>query len=269
MLKQTLPVICLCITTLSANAALYDRGNGMIYDDVLNITWLQDANYAYTSGYALANALGEEESSNTNIQADGRMGWVAAKAWAAQLNYGGFDDWRLPTANLLNASDPCESYDGRCDMGFNNTISELGHMFYNNLANLGLYDIAGNDRASGYGITNSSFTDGIDGITVSFLNLQNDDYWLGDDYALDAESAWAFSADIGFQDDDDYEESQFSWAVRDGDVSAVPVPAAGWLFGSALVGLAGVKRRKTHNSVYSKRLNLLVRTVKNVNKIFF
>lgn len=34
-----------------AQAALWDRGNGMIYDDVLNVTWLQDANYAKTSGY--------------------------------------------------------------------------------------------------------------------------------------------------------------------------------------------------------------------------
>ena len=31
-------------------AALYDRGEGLIYDDVLDITWLQDANYAMTSG---------------------------------------------------------------------------------------------------------------------------------------------------------------------------------------------------------------------------
>ena len=29
-----------------------------------------------------------------------------------------------------------------------------------------------------------------------------------------------------------------------GDVSAVPVPAAFWLFGSALIGLVGVKRRR-------------------------
>jgi hypothetical protein len=28
------------------------------------------------------------------------------------------------------------------------------------------------------------------------------------------------------------------------DVSAVPVPAAAWLFGSALLGLGAVKRRK-------------------------
>jgi len=29
-----------------------------------------------------------------------------------------------------------------------------------------------------------------------------------------------------------------------GDVSAVPVPAAVWLFGSGLVGLVGIARRK-------------------------
>jgi len=26
--------------TVSAQAALYDRGNGLIYDDVLDITWM-------------------------------------------------------------------------------------------------------------------------------------------------------------------------------------------------------------------------------------
>lgn len=34
-----------------AQAALHDRGGGLLYDDVLNVTWLQDANYAMTSGY--------------------------------------------------------------------------------------------------------------------------------------------------------------------------------------------------------------------------
>jgi len=36
----------------------------------------------------------------------------------------------------------------------------------------------------------------------------------------------------------------YAWAVRSGDVSAVPVPAAMWLFGSGLLGLIGVARRK-------------------------
>jgi len=33
-------------------------------------------------------------------------------------------------------------------------------------------------------------------------------------------------------------------AVQSGDVSAVPVPAAVWLFDSGLLGLVGVARRK-------------------------
>ena len=47
MFKHTLALVGLSLITLSANAALYDRGNGLIYDDVLDITWLQDANYAH------------------------------------------------------------------------------------------------------------------------------------------------------------------------------------------------------------------------------
>jgi hypothetical protein len=43
----------------AAQAALVDRGGGLIYDTDLNVTWLQDANYAQTSGY----------------DADGRMTW--------------------------------------------------------------------------------------------------------------------------------------------------------------------------------------------------
>ncbi len=97
MLRKALTLTALLVSSLSTNAALYDRGNGMIYDDVLNITWLQDANYAKTSGYAAANATGYIRST-THIQADGNMGWEAANTWAAQLVYGGYDDWRLTSA---------------------------------------------------------------------------------------------------------------------------------------------------------------------------
>lgn len=69
------------MATGSAQAALLDRGGGLIYDDVLDITWLQGANYAKTSGY----------------DADGRMNWSAANVWAEALSYGGYSDWRLPT----------------------------------------------------------------------------------------------------------------------------------------------------------------------------
>lgn len=73
----------------SAHAALIDRGGGMIYSTDLNITWLQDANYARTSGY----------------DADGLMNWNGAMTWAANLSYGGYDDWRLPTHLTVDTSE--------------------------------------------------------------------------------------------------------------------------------------------------------------------
>ena len=36
----------------ASQAALIDRGGGLIYDDVKNVTWLQDTQYARTSGYS-------------------------------------------------------------------------------------------------------------------------------------------------------------------------------------------------------------------------
>jgi hypothetical protein len=207
--------------TVSAQAALYDRGNGLIYDDVLNITWMQDANYAQTSGYAAANAVGY--GTDNHILADGRMGWEAANTWADQLSYGGFDDWRLPSAGNAPASGP------------NITTGELGHMFYNNLGNTAGSSILGN----------VSFTDATPGGgTESFLNVQSYGYyWYGEEYASNDEIAWAFYAGIGLQTAYYKRVSNYSWAVRAGDVSTVPVPAAAWLFGTALLGLVGVKRR--------------------------
>ena len=64
------------IVTLSgaAQAALVDRGGGMIYDTTLNITWLADMNYAGTSGHT-----------GSGVNASGRMTWTAAMAWANNL----------------------------------------------------------------------------------------------------------------------------------------------------------------------------------------
>jgi hypothetical protein len=84
---RLLVALCGSVMLGSTQAALIDRGNGMIYDDVLNITWLQDANYAKTSGH----------------DADGRMTWNESMAWASSLIFGGYDDWRLPFATQPDA----------------------------------------------------------------------------------------------------------------------------------------------------------------------
>lgn len=103
----------------AGNAILIDRGNGMIYDTDQDITWLQDANYAMTSGY----------------DNDGSMTWDQSVAWADSLSYGGYNDWRLPTV-MDSGNDGCTS-NSECGYigGFDTSGSELAYMWYDNLGN--------------------------------------------------------------------------------------------------------------------------------------
>lgn len=92
--------------TVSANAALVDNGDGTVTDTDTNLMWLQDANYAVTSGYVA-----------------GGTDWYTATTWADQLIFAGYDDWRLPSA------------DSDCGFSYNCTNSEMGHIYYTELSN--------------------------------------------------------------------------------------------------------------------------------------
>ena len=225
-MKQTTSVIWAGALTLlltgTAQATLFDRGGGMIYDSDQNLTWLRDANYARTSGY----------------DSDGRMTWDAAMAWAAGLSYGGYDDWRLPT--IVDTGAPgCDWAYGGTDCGFNvdTSGSELAYMWYDILGNTPYYDTSGNGPQAGWGLTST----GADG--VNFLNLQSYPYWSGTKYALGTSDAWIFSTNFGYQAKGNKAAELYAWAVRSGDVAVVPEPGTVLLFGAGLVGLLGVGRR--------------------------
>ena len=63
----------------AVQAALNDRGGGLIFDDVLNITWLADANYAQTSGFISVFGV---------FGSNGGMPFSQANTWAANLSFG-------------------------------------------------------------------------------------------------------------------------------------------------------------------------------------
>lgn len=79
------------ILSNSAHAALYDNGDGLIYDSINNITWLADADYATTSGADYGYPF--------PIQ-------YVASDFAHNLNYQGITGWRLPTVTLAHHIDP-------------------------------------------------------------------------------------------------------------------------------------------------------------------
>ncbi|MBS3964279.1 MAG: hypothetical protein KGZ80_07255 [Methylomonas sp.] len=194
----------------TSEAALQARIDGMFYDSVLNVTWLD---------MSVANVT-----------------WQQSVDWAGSLTHAGFSGWRLPSVTSVNGTgfQYTESVDGSTDWSYNITSprSELAHLYYVTLGNSGAYDSAGN------------FIDGTLSKTGPFRHLQAGLYWTGTEYAPDAQNfAWSFQTDLGLQTDALKTGTGFAMAVRDGDFAPVPVPSAIWLFGSAIVGLIGFRRK--------------------------
>ena len=234
----TLALLASAAVTGTAQASLVDRGNGLLYDNVLNVTWLQDANYAKTSSY----------------DADGQMDWNAATTWAANLDFGGYSDWRLATNTPVSGGASYNngfSYNGTTDYAYNITSpkSELAYMYNVNLGLKDYYNASGAYQAN-FGVFGNGTSNGVNQNSFGqadvglVKNLQSDAYWSGAEYSPGSGGAWFFRTGDGFQDYDLIKDHQlYAWAVRPGDVAAVPVPAAFWLFGSGLMGLLGLRRR--------------------------
>jgi hypothetical protein len=135
-MRQSLGVILLFVLG-SAQAALIDRGGGLIYDDDLDITWLQDANLAAsnTFGLPIGVSLGTYPSDSSGvlgiITLDGGMNWPAARFWIDAMNaanYLGVSDWRLPTTIQPDPTCNYQLYDPPQGSGGNCTGSEMGHL---------------------------------------------------------------------------------------------------------------------------------------------
>ncbi len=138
--------------------------------------------------------------------------------------------WRLPAT----VDGPyVYGYDGTTTAGYNITSSEMGHLYYEELGNLGYFDTSGNYPQPGWGLNN----------TGDFKNLIASWFWSGTEYAIGPCDAWNFGMGNGYQIKYIKTDIGYGLAVRSGQVSSVPVPGAIILLSAGLLWVAGIGRK--------------------------
>ena len=210
--RVMMAVFCLSVV-IPAEATLISRlGGAAAYDDVLNITWTTDANI------------------------NGSDTWDDQVAWADSFSLGGFDDWRLASMSVSalagSLPDTTQSFlvvDCLSATELACRDNELGYMYYHNMDGTG----------------SNTGTQTVDGVDLT--NIQRF-YWSGTEF--DSSNAWGFDFSFGNQGVDfkgsDFTSTGrlFAWAVRSGDVAAVPEPGTMLLMSTGLFGLLGFGRSK-------------------------
>jgi hypothetical protein len=251
-ISRLLSVACactlVCVTTSTHSALLSRLGGQAYYDDVLEITWLTDANLAASETFSTAGIL-----------ANGAMAWNTAQNWITAMNADGgagyldFNEWRLPTTAPIDevAFDITFSNNGSTDRGYHisapgtefdgNIGSEMAYMFYTNLGNLGFCTPNGSGSStscieqSGWGLNDLGNFDTL--LPTTYLSDSISPFEPVPDYV------WVFSTSTGLQGAQLKTSLGFAWAVANGD-AFIPIPPSVWLFGSGLLGLIAIARRK-------------------------
>lgn len=209
------------LCTATSRAELHDMGGGLLYDDVLDVTWLQDADYARSSGF----------------KPNGKMPWADAVQWVGQLVYHDpvrnvdIRGWRLPKVQPVSGDrfNGRFCFDGSSDEGYNITSprSELSYMFHVNLGLSSYYSPTGENRAQQCGAAGNGKAGYVAHVGL-VRNLKSHIYWSGSSVEPYTDrNAWIFDTTYGYQNFYNKNDMLSPWPVHDGNVTGVAVPSRG------------------------------------------
>jgi hypothetical protein len=193
-MKLAMVLVLIMVTVIGvcpkSEAALIDRGGGLIYDTDLNVTWLQDANYAFSSGYGYSKWLGGMLDTFAELP-----NFISNLSYYDSVRNVTWDDWRLPSSGKV-----------ACD-GYNCTTSELGHLYYTEL----------NNPAGGPIVDSGPFFNIATGFGGAYKLKDEAPVW-------NINLGWFFVFNSGDQVELDASGFAYVWPVRDGDVGTTSVP---------------------------------------------
>ena len=186
---QIIGAFC-AVISISSHAELHLRQGGFVYDDVLDITWMQP------SGFVAPNVTGPFRSAN---DAFGTIEWAKNLSIFDPSRNRTWDDWRLPSFSR-SASDGVGNLGGQRAFTFVDCSNatevacrdnEMGYMFHQN------------------------------GISVSapgpFVGLQAGKMWSSTE-GTPTIKVYFFDYGTGQGGSSDQNRAGMGWAVRDGDV---------------------------------------------------
>lgn len=219
----------LFLTTGSSQAALVAIGTATYAGSEYNLIW-DDNNNGNSVVW-----LDYTQSGNINSWVKGLDSALTYNIDPAYIVDWGTNSWRLPETV---DGEYYFHWNGTTTGGYNITNSEMGHLYYEELGNIGRCGTDGTWFPSGWGLTN----------TGDFENLTASLYW-STQYASYSGGIWGFDMKLGSQ----------SWfigstygcglALRTGQISVVqagtpvPVPGTFWLFGLGIIVLSAFQKK--------------------------
>ena len=254
--------LALGFSSINAQATLTSytaNGVDLVYSSVSDVTWTKDGNLLGSliaastdtdgNGYvdvvdaivALTPKIATKQIpccvpdgiyhlTQSEFSPDGRTTWFGAVAYVNYLNsinYGGSNQWYLPTVE--NTIDGYNTNTNGTTKG-----DELVELYYQELGSKGAYDANGNLQQN-YGIEDRD---------NKFTNEKSFVYWSGTpDTSSSYYDAWVFytfNGELNTNSDVFF----YTWAVTPGQISPVPGPAAAWLLATGLPIIVAAARRK-------------------------